>query len=61
MYWERKGDQERAISQLDEAIQRDPKLAVAYQRRAQLWSSSLNSEKAIADYDEAIKTRAGQS
>jgi eukaryotic-like serine/threonine-protein kinase len=49
------GQHERAISDFDEAIHRNPTLAPAYTNRGNSYAALGQHERAIADYDEAIR------
>ncbi|HUT09936.1 MAG TPA: tetratricopeptide repeat protein [Thermoguttaceae bacterium] len=51
----RRGEYDEAIAAYDEAIQLDPKCAVAYHNRASMWSYKGDNAKAIADYKQAMK------
>lgn len=50
-----KGMFDNAISNFDEAIKRDPKLAIAYLYRGLSYGSRGDMNRAIADYDKAIE------
>ena len=50
-----KGDFNRAIIDLTEAIRLDPKDTTAYNRRGLAYDTRGNTDRAIADYSEAIK------
>jgi lipoprotein NlpI len=50
-----KGDPDRAITDCNEAIRLDPKLANAYLNRGKAYSDKDDFDRAIADYDQAIK------
>ena len=53
--WVNQGNADRALPDLNMAIELDPKLAAAYYNRALAWSSKGESERAIADYDAVLK------
>ncbi len=46
---------EKAISDFDEAIRLNPKLALAYHQRGLAWGESREYDKAITDFNEAIR------
>jgi lipoprotein NlpI len=50
-----KGDLDRAIADLNQAIRLDPKFALAYSNRGLAWEDKGEFDRAIADYDEAIR------
>jgi len=50
-----KGDYNRAIADLSEAIRLDPKDVTAYNRRGLAYDNKGNADRAIADYSEAIR------
>ena len=50
-----KGDQDRAIADFNEAIQLDPKYALAFASRAFAYASKRDNDRAIADFNEAIR------
>jgi tetratricopeptide (TPR) repeat protein len=50
-----KGDIARAIVDYDDAIELDPKLALAHLNRGIALEAKGNTDLAIADYDEAIR------
>ena len=49
------GNNDKAIADLDKAIELNPKDAFAYTNRGRAWNNKGNHDKAIADYNEAIK------
>ena len=50
-----KKDYDKAIADYDEAIELDPKDAVAYNNRGVAWYAKNEYDKAIADFNEAIR------
>jgi tetratricopeptide (TPR) repeat protein len=50
-----KGDHDRAIADLDEAIRLDPKLAGAFNGRGYVYNVKSEHDRAIADFNEAIR------
>ncbi|MGA2125008.1 MAG: tetratricopeptide repeat protein [Xanthobacteraceae bacterium] len=50
-----KGDHDRAIADLDEAIRLDPRLAFAFNSRGNVYHARGDYDRAIADYNEAIR------
>jgi lipoprotein NlpI len=50
-----KGDPDRAVTDCNEAIRLDPKLANAYLNRGKAYSDKDDFDRAIADYDQAIE------
>src|SRR5689334_10179029 len=50
-----KGDNERAVADLNEAIRLDPKLAMAYNNRGAYYNEQGDNDRAIADYNQAIR------
>jgi tetratricopeptide (TPR) repeat protein len=50
----KKGDDNKAIIDYDEAIRLDPKFAPAYNDRGLVWYRKGDYDKAIADYDEVV-------
>jgi tetratricopeptide (TPR) repeat protein len=50
-----KGEYDRAIADLNEAIRLDPKNAHAFSNRGIAWRHKGDFERAVADYDEAIR------
>lgn len=53
--WMSKGDYDRAISDFDEAIRLNPKLAPFYGNRARAWGMKGNYDKLITDSSAAIR------
>lgn len=53
--YRRKGDNNRALTDIDEAISINPGYALAYSNRGYLHASMGNRDKAIRDYDEAVR------
>jgi tetratricopeptide (TPR) repeat protein len=53
--WRSKGDNDRAIADLDEAIRIDPRHAPAYVSRGWSWHIKHDEERAISDLNEAIR------
>jgi tetratricopeptide (TPR) repeat protein len=53
--WQAKGDYERAIADLDEAIRLDPKNVAAFQKRGLLWWTRTEYDKALEDFDACVK------
>jgi tetratricopeptide (TPR) repeat protein len=53
--YSQKGDDERAISDLDQAIRLDPKSAKAYIDRAYSYNLKRDYDRAIADFDQGIR------
>jgi tetratricopeptide (TPR) repeat protein len=51
----KKGDNDRAIADADEAIRLDPKYAIAYRNRADAYLLRDDNDRAIVDYSEAIR------
>ena len=49
-----KGDPDRAITDCNDAIRLNPKLAGAYVNRGKAYSDKYDFDRAIADYDQAI-------
>jgi tetratricopeptide (TPR) repeat protein len=49
------GDYERAIADYSEAIQLDPKYALAFYQRGLAYSAKADNDRAIADYSEVIR------
>jgi tetratricopeptide (TPR) repeat protein len=56
-----KGDNEKAIADLDEAIRLDPKSALTYRNRGDAYLNKGEYERAIADYSEAIRLDPGNA
>ena len=52
-----KGDFDRAIVDLNEALRRDPKMAYAYNNRGWAYYEKGEYDRAIADLNEALRTR----
>ena len=50
-----KGDLDRAVADLNEAIRLDPKLAMAFNNRGAAYNEQGDNDRAIADYNEAIR------
>lgn len=50
-----KGENDRAISDLNEAIRLDPKYVLAYFNRGSVYSIKRDNDRAISDYNEAIR------
>ena len=50
-----KGDNDRAMADLSEAIRLDPKLAMARNNRGAAYNEQGDNDRAIADYNEAIR------
>ena len=50
-----KGDSDRAMADLNEAIRLDPKLAMAFNNRGAAYNERGDNDRAIADYNEAIR------
>jgi tetratricopeptide (TPR) repeat protein len=50
-----KGEYDRAISDLDQAIRLDPNLAMAYNNRGGVYENKGDYDRAISDYDQAIQ------
>jgi tetratricopeptide (TPR) repeat protein len=53
--WRAKGDNDRAITDFNEAIRLNPRDAVAFDNRGNAWSDKRDNDRAIADYSEAIR------
>jgi lipoprotein NlpI len=53
--FDEKGDDDRAISDYNQAISLDPKYASAYNNRGNAYKNKGNYDRAIADYNEAIR------
>jgi tetratricopeptide (TPR) repeat protein len=51
----RRGQNERAIQDYDEAIKLDPRFVDAYRNRGAAWFGTAAYDKALADYDAAIR------
>jgi len=54
LVWSDKGDYDKAIVDYTEAIEIDPKNAIAYYSRGNAWAAKGDYDKAIADFTEAI-------
>jgi Cu2+-exporting ATPase len=52
--YQAKGDFDRAIADLDKALQLDPKLATALADRASIYRAEGDLDRAMADYDKAV-------
>ena len=52
-----KGDFDRALADLDKAVQLDPRSALALMERASIYHAKGELDRAIADYDAAIAAR----
>jgi lipoprotein NlpI len=50
-----KGDLDRALADLNQAIRLDPKFALAYNNRGLAWEDKGELDRALADYNEAIR------
>ena len=53
--WFAKGDRDRAMKDLDEAVRLEPKFTAALNNRGALWSQKGEYDKAIMDFDEAVR------
>lgn len=53
--YQAKGDNDRAMADLNEAIRLDPKLAMALNNRGAAYNEQGDNDRAIADYDAAIR------
>src|SRR6185312_3172666 len=53
--WIEKGEFDKAIKDLDEAVRLNPKLAEAFASRSGLWAEKGEFDKAIKDSDSAIR------
>jgi tetratricopeptide (TPR) repeat protein len=51
----KKGDDDRAIADYDQALKLDPNYALAYNNRGNAHFLKKNYDRAIADYDQAIR------
>ncbi|MGJ4943422.1 tetratricopeptide repeat protein [Bradyrhizobium sp. HKCCYLS1011] len=49
------GEIEQAIAAFDRAIERNPRDATAFRKRAKAWESKGDTDRALADYDAAIR------
>jgi tetratricopeptide (TPR) repeat protein len=52
--YNQKGEYDRAIADLDQAIRLDPKLTGAYANRGVAYEAKNDPDHAIADYDQAL-------
>ena len=50
-----RGDNDRAIADLNEAIRLDPKLAMAFNNRGNAYNAKGDNDRAIADFNETIR------
>ena len=57
MAWEKKGDYDKAIADMTEVIRLNPKLADAYDRRAELLDLKHEPAKAAGDYVQALRLK----
>jgi tetratricopeptide (TPR) repeat protein len=53
--WNAKGDYDRAIADLNEAIKLDPKFALLYASRSAVWNALGKYDRAVSDAGEAIR------
>jgi len=53
--YRRKGENDRAIADYNEALRLDPKYAIAYNNRGLAYSEKGENDRAIADYNEALR------
>ena len=53
--WDDKGDQDRAIADLTEALRINPNYARAYNIRGVIYRNRNDVNRALADYTEAIR------
>ena len=53
--WGVKSERDRAIADYSEAIRLNPKDAVAFNNRGNLWKDKRDLDRAFADYNEAIR------
>jgi curved DNA-binding protein CbpA/Tfp pilus assembly protein PilF len=53
--WSRKGDLDRAIADLERAIELAPEDAGAYRQRGNAWGLKGDVDRALADYDRALR------
>jgi tetratricopeptide (TPR) repeat protein len=51
----KKGDDDRAVADYDQALKLDPNYALAYNNRGNVYFRKKNYDRAIADYDQAIR------
>jgi curved DNA-binding protein CbpA len=55
MDWSRKGDLDRAIADLERAIELAPQDPEAYRQRGNAWGRKGDVDQALADYDRALR------
>jgi curved DNA-binding protein CbpA len=55
MDWRRKGDLDRAIADLERAIELAPQDSEAYRQRGNAWGLKGDVDRALADYDHALR------
>ena len=53
--WEDKGDLDRALADLSEAIRLDPRHADSYINRGVVWRTKKELDRAITDFNESIR------
>ena len=53
--WKRKGDKDKAMADLNRAIELNPREALAWRVRGATWASKGDLEKALADYTQSIR------
>jgi len=53
--WSKRGDLDRAIADLDQAIQLAPDDVRAYRDRGNAWGRKGDTDRALADYEQAIR------
>jgi lipoprotein NlpI len=53
--WRADGDDDRAITDYDKAIELNPKYAHAFGNRARSWQSKGDLDRAVADFSEAVR------
>ena len=51
----RKGDNDRAIADFNEAIRLDPKSSLTFRNRGDAYTDKGDHDRALADYSEAIR------